>query len=48
MLKPFPAELMTIRHVSTGVNTPPKNDAADLLVPFVKVSADAPPDGARS
>ena len=34
----------TIWPVSTRVNTP-KNDDADLLVPFVEASADAPPDG---
>ncbi len=41
LLRPFPPELMTIWPVSTRVNTP-KNDDADLLVPFVP---DAPLDG---
>jgi hypothetical protein len=35
---------MTMWPVSVRVNTP-KNDDADLLVPFVDASADAPPDG---
>jgi putative SOS response-associated peptidase YedK len=44
LLRPFPAELMTMRPVSTRVNTP-RNDDPDLLVPFVEASTDAPPDG---
>ena len=32
MLKPFPAELMTVWPVSTRVNTP-KNDDEDLIRP---------------
>jgi putative SOS response-associated peptidase YedK len=44
LLQPFPSELMTMWPVSTRVNTP-KNDDADLLVPFVEASTDAPPDG---
>jgi putative SOS response-associated peptidase YedK len=47
LLKPFPAELMTMWPVSTRVNTP-KNDDPDLLVPFVEASTDAPPDGNSS
>ena len=44
LLRPFPSELMVIWPVSTRVNTP-KNDDADLLVPFVQATSDAPPDG---
>jgi putative SOS response-associated peptidase YedK len=43
LLRPFPAEMMTIWPVSR-VNTP-KNDDPDLLVHFVQADADAPPEG---
>ena len=44
LLKPFPAEPMTMWPVSTRVNTP-KNDDADLLVPMADTAPDMPPRG---
>ena len=44
LLRPYPAEPMTMWPVSTRVNTP-KNDDADLLAPAVEADAAAPPDG---
>lgn len=44
LLRPFPAEPMTMWPVSTRVNSP-KNDDADLLAPALEADAAAPPDG---
>ena len=44
LLRPFPAELMTMWPVSPRVNTP-KNDDPDILTPVVDADTTWPPDG---
>ena len=44
LLRPFPAEPMTMWPVSTRVNTP-KNDDPDILTPVVDADTTWPPDG---
>ena len=44
LLRPFPAEPMTMWPVSTRVNTP-KNDDPDILTPVVEADTTWPPDG---
>ena len=44
LLKPFPAEPMTVWPVSTRVNSP-KNDDPGVIEPMVQADATAPPDG---
>jgi putative SOS response-associated peptidase YedK len=44
LLRPFPAEPMTMWPISTRVNSP-KNDDPDLLTPTVDASKPEPPCG---
>jgi putative SOS response-associated peptidase YedK len=47
LLRPFPAELMTMWPISTRVNSP-KNDDADLLTPVLADSSASPEGGPNS